>query len=78
MMTGISEKRKVETLTLPEFISAKSTDAEYCSAFKSFGRPITCINVNSIDVLVQVSRIDCASHRVVLTSFLPRFLQLGH
>lgn len=57
-MAGIISHEKAEMLTLVEFISALSTDADCRSVFNSNAKPNTPFNVDSDGVLVRVCNLD--------------------
>lgn len=76
MMESITDNHKAKIPTLAEFILAKSTNEDYCSAFASAGKLNTCSNVDSDGVLVRVFLLEGASQRVLPASLRPCFRHL--
>lgn len=77
-MVGITDIEKAEISASAKFITAQSRDANCQAACISAGTPITCVNINSYEVLARVLPLDGASQRGISASLRPRVLHHCH
>lgn len=75
MMAAITDREKVEILTLAEFTIKHSSDVYFQAAFTSAKKHSTRFNVDTDEVLVRVSPVDDVSQRAVPTSLRCRLPQ---
>lgn len=78
IMAGITDNKKVEILTLAEFITAQTSEAHCRAALTSVGKQNTHFNGDSDRGFVRASTLDSVSQRVVPASPRLFILHLGH